>query len=458
MLTGAFPGRWWRPGDRSHAVAGVLSLAYDGLALDLIGSFGRLEEIGKVSAFPVLHGTSTDGHDFTLVNALVANETLSMRALDMPATRLLPGSVLVGAHLDDPVQTEWRVASVELERITAFAAPAGFEQAIEVTEDNRLRTFGIRYTVPDSAEAAIPGAVLRIGPSQRTVGDLVHEAAIKVSVEALFELRVPAQFEELTHRFVSPLLNLVILATQKATALTTVRVAIDPKRPREWVEVVQRRNAPAGGRLKRLLPMDALFLLPDLLDAAPDALAHWFGLWPALERPLELVSAVHATPGLFLDHRFINVATAAESYHEQRIGGRAMPDDAWDAIVSAAVTAAPRSLADQVRSRMAGMKSPSFRDRINGLLERGGSDLRELLPDPERVAARAAAIRNPLAHGNAARASHREIFDATDELLLILEFHFLCDAGFTREQSAARLRAASESYSGLWLRRRDDRT
>jgi hypothetical protein len=152
------------------------------------------------------------------------------------------------------------------------------------------------------------------------------------------------------------------------------------------------------------------------------------------------------------------VATPAESYHETRFNGRSIPDDIWDMIVAAAMTATPDALLAQVRSRMAGMKKPSFPDRINGLVERGGEPLRSLLPDPEGVARRAVAIRNPLAHGTAAKASSREIVDPTDELLLLREFHFLCEAGFSQEQSAARLREASRSFSGLWPRRRHDET
>jgi hypothetical protein len=102
------------------------------------------------------------------------------------------------------------------------------------------------------------------------------------------------------------------------------------------------------------------------------------------------------------------------------------------------------------------LKKTSFQDRISELIVSGGDPLRGLLPDPDGVSKRASRIRNPLAHGSAAKASSRQIFDATDELLLILEFHFLVDAGFPLDQAAERLRLGSRSHSGLWLRLRED--
>jgi hypothetical protein len=88
----------------------------------------------------------------------------------------------------------------------------------------------------------------------------------------------------------------------------------------------------------------------------------------------------------------------------------------------------------------------------------GGAPLQALLPDPSGTAARASAIRNPLAHGSAGRHSDRELFDVTDELLVIVEFHSLVEAGFSTDRAAEQLRNASRSVSGLWLRRRDDQT
>lgn len=456
MLTGSFPGMWWLPGDEGAQRCGVLSLAYDNLSLDLVGSFGQLQEMGKIHAYPVVHGTSTDGKFFTLVNALVGNEALNTRAIDIRATQLRPGSVLVGRHLEDPVGATWAVAAIELERMTAWASPVGFEREFELTEDRHAKAFTFRYTVPEPVEASIPGAELLIGPGQQTIGDLLHEAGLRVAVESLFIFDTPAPIDEISQRYLNPLHNLVILATQKPTALVSMRVAWTDAKPREWVEVVQRRNAPDVTPPKRLFPTDALFLLPDLLEADPAGLRRWFEAAAVLLRPFELVAAVRSTPRLFLDHRFINVATAAESYHLERVGGRAISDEIWEEVVRSATDAASDELAGTIRNRMATLKNPSFRDRIESLLDRGGEPLRSLLPDATGLAKRAGDIRNPLAHGSRSVKSWREIFDTTDELLLVLEFHFLREAGFSAEEAAVRLREASRSYSGLWLRKRED--
>jgi ApeA N-terminal domain 1 len=151
-------------------------------------------------------------------------------------------------------------------------------------------------------------------------------------------------------------------------------------------------------------------------------------------------------------------ATAAESYHEARFDGRVVSNEAWAAIVDAATGAATSAdLADQIRNRMAALNQPSLRDRIQDLVDRGGDPLRGLLPDPDGTAGRASRLRNKLSHGSSTNTRNREIFDTTDELLLVLEFHFLREAGFTDADAAARLKAASRSFSGLWLRHGRDK-
>src|SRR5450759_2266867 len=284
MLTGSFPGVWWQPENPDKRIAGVLSLDYEGLGVDLIGSFGRLEDMGRVTSYPVLHGTPTGGLFVTLMNAVITNESLIMSALGLRSTRLQPGAALIGGLIDDPHGGAWPNCSVELERMTAWASPPGFEHSLESRDGSHLKGASFRYDVPPSVELRIPGATLSIGPSQTISGDLIHEAKMAVTVDANFRLDRPATIEEIYQRFLKPLLNLVVLATQKPTSIITISLAAGDEAPRKWVEVVSRRPSPASEQRKRLLPMDALFLLPDLLEASADGVGLWYAAADASRR------------------------------------------------------------------------------------------------------------------------------------------------------------------------------
>lgn len=446
---------WWRPDAGDARVAGVLSLGYDGLSLELIGSFEGTERPASLAAYPVLHGTTTSGKHLTLINSSVRSKSFGFGALDVPSTLLSPAAVLVGAHLDDPLTAVWDASSIELERLTAWAEPHGLAQSLQLTEESHLAAASFCYEVPPSVERRVPGAAFTIGPTQHLSTDLVHEARITVSVTARFTFDEPATIDDIQQRYLKPLVDLVIFATQKPTSILSFRVSIGS--PRAQVEVVQRRDPPAEDDRKRLYPMDALFLLPDLLDASSDVLDVWYRAAGELERPFDLVFAVRSRPSLFLDHRLLNVVQAAERYHEVRVDGAAITDEEWERVVAAATDAAGSpELAQQLRDRMAALKKPSLRTRIEDLLTRGGDPLRGLLVDPATLAKRASRFRNVLSHGNVTEDRHREVFDTSEELLLVLEFHFLRELGFEPEDAAARLRRASGSYSGLWLRRRED--
>jgi hypothetical protein len=446
---------WWRPNARDARVAGVLSAGYDNLSLELIGSFEGIEGLASLAAYPVLHGTTTSGKHLTLINSSVGTRSFSFGSLDIPSTLLLPAAVLVGGHLDDPLTSVWDASSIELERLTAWAEPHGLAQSLQLTEERRLASASFGYEVPPSVERHIPGAAVTIGPTQRLSTDLVHEARITVSVTARFTFEKPATIDDIQQRYLKPLLDLVIFATQKPTSILAFRVSC--RSPRAEVEVVQRRDPPTGDERKRLSPADALFLLPDPIDVSPDALDVWYRAAGELERPFDLVFAVRSRPTLFLEHRLLNVVQAAERYHEVRLGGAAMTEEVWERVVAAATDAAGSpELARQLRDRMATVKKPSLRTRIEDLLTQGGDPLRGLLVDPGTLARRASRLRNDLSHGNVTDDRHREVFDTSEELLLVLEFCFLRELGLAPTDAAVRLRRASRSYSGLWLRRRED--
>lgn len=451
MLTGTFPGRWWLPHDAAGGVAGLLSTGYDELSLELIGSLGALTDFGRVDAYPVVHGRTTAGTAVTLVNARVTNQQFSSAAVDIPSMGLSAGSALVGEHVEAPLEPAWLRASVQLERMTAWCAPAGFGRSIVLTDESHLSEASFHYRVPPSVEAHLPGTKITIGPTQRISGDLLHEARIAIDVTAQFELEKPAAIDDIGRRLINPLIHLLVLATQQPASVVELRVTGDRTAPARWVEVVARRRPPAADERKRLYPSDALFLLPDLLEADADAMARWYSLCTRLEPALDLVSAIRAS-GL-LQHRFLNAAFAAESLHQTLYDRQGMPQETWRRITAAAVRAAPAELAQTVANRMATLNRPSLRDRVQDLVARGGDALSGLLLDAEGLAKRASDLRNRLSHGETRGETGESIFDTTDELLLVLDFHLLTLVGFTPSQASERLRVASRSFSGLWLRR-----
>jgi hypothetical protein len=228
MLTGSFAGRWCLPDREADPRFGLLVVSDDELKLDLVGSFVELPNFGRLNTHPVVFGQTTDGKRWTLINAMVVNETLNTAALDVPATTLRPGGVICGAHLADPVGARWSIASFELDRLTAWTSPTGFSRSIELTPERHARSIAYRYDVPEDVVVDLPGGTLRIGPSQQTTGDLLHDAGLRVTVEAHVTLEEPATIDEISRRWLKPLLNLVTLATQKPTGLVRLRVGSDP--------------------------------------------------------------------------------------------------------------------------------------------------------------------------------------------------------------------------------------
>jgi hypothetical protein len=341
MRTGTLHGLWWLPEVPSTRVSGVLSLNHELLDLELIGAFGPLGEMGRVQGYPVVHGTTTDGLRVTLIDAIVTAERISSLATDVRSVRLRPSTALVGALLNDPVRAVWRVCSVELERLTAWTSPTGLRQQVRLTEDRHLQGASIEYEVPPPTEVALPGSTLTIGPAQSISGDRLHEARITITAQADFAFEACQTVDVIVQRYVKPLVYLVTLATQRPTATVTLRVAAEDAEVHDWVEVVAPRAAPSPDHRRALYPPDALFLLPDLLNTGPDAVARWYQAASRYESVLDLVSAVRSSARVFLDHRFLNTATAAEAYHEERYDGKAMASEDWKKVVEAAIGAAP---------------------------------------------------------------------------------------------------------------------
>jgi hypothetical protein len=447
MLTGTFLGRWWRPDAPEDWVGGVLTTGFDLVSLDLIGTLHNVAAILTGEPIPVVFGQTSDGREVTLADSAIMEEQIGGGG---PTMRLSPAVVLVGGHIEAPTESKWQISSVELEHMTAWASPEGFHRTIELSPERHLLRATLSYDVPATEEHVIRGGTLAVDPSQEIAGDLLHGARIAVTAKAEFSLAEPQTIHSISQSFIRPLVHLVTFATQMPASLLTFRVATDDS-PRSWVEVISRRRRPSGGDERRLSRHEALFLLPDLLSLDTAALAHWYEGEAKLGRTLDLLTAVLLSN--LLEHRFVNTAYAAEAFHEAQFDRRAMPAAIWQKIVEAAESAAPEPHRAAVRPRLAMLNKPSFRDRIQDLIGRGGDALTGLIPDSEGVPERASQLRNRLVHPHTGSRDDDAIFDATDELLLVLEFHLLLVAGFSNDQAAERLRAASRSYNGLWLRR-----
>ena len=159
MNSQTFSGYWWCSDDASNTQPGTLSIASDGsVVLELIegfdvqqytplpdGSIGVGEGRTRID---VIHGATTAGKDFTLLDCLVRRYNMGFGT--PTEQRLSARYALVGLHLEDADAEVFDTCRLRIENLRTWMAIG--EYKIAHNEDGRERSATVTTPEPVTAK------------------------------------------------------------------------------------------------------------------------------------------------------------------------------------------------------------------------------------------------------------------------------------------------------------------
>lgn len=435
---------------------GALTLGSDvGSVLRLNGAFpwdlGKRFEPRNQPAewfdFPVINGESIDGDRITLLRSAVTRTrtTLGTQSQELQAT-----DVLVGEHLEEPTPLFDGVV-FELSHLADWSRPSGLGP---VTESGDEEQFVVTYSRKPPRTAAVTdlGEVALIRDfkyaSDVDVYTLRDYAGFgvrfgqPVSIDAVFADAIRPLQDLLTFAEMRPSKPRGVLVTcpglhvvaglDSQSRLAVYRAGID--RP---------EMAPTADSN----PYRRLFALESCPVPFDQLVVNWFGLGKQLGPIIDLYLAIDYAPPVHMETRFINTCQAAEGYHRAVSTGTVMEPSEHRAIIRGVLDACPDDRREWLRGVLAHSNEPSFKRRIDELVDRAGQAVKPLIDTRPKYSATMRDYRHNFAHWLSteppAEDLGRQLHDLIRVTRFVLAACFLQDIGWSPAEVDAVLRQNS---------------
>ncbi len=262
----------------------------------------------------VVHGMSSEGHPFTLLDARVSSLALGDRA-----RRLRGATLALGAHLD--AETTWSSAAYGTTHLHEWVGDSGL-RIIDRQTDERGQTqhFAHEWTRPPSHVIELEDARLTIGPAMSTEAARSAEQRVRTDTYLGVKPAEPMTVGALERRFARPLLAFSVLAADRPAAITHEAVSDADRRERVVIlragQMVQPRPWQPDTRF--------LFRAEQIADVA-ETYARWVALWE--EAGPEIATFVDTVNegSTYSRARLLASVVALEAYWRTRLRRKTSP-------------------------------------------------------------------------------------------------------------------------------------
>ena len=458
--------QWWRPNRPERRLSGVIyNDAERGWVLRLAGTFQELPEgapgqpvpVVPADDYPVLLGLTSQGKFLTLFDCRVVRSTFP--GWPNPSMEISPSIIVHDVHFHN--QDDFRLTSLSIRysNVDKWAATSGFSIPAPKSKPYSL---SVQYTNPESIKATLPEG-LTVGVDFTTTGPSLTIPQTDLNISQRAWLTV-ASVEAVAY-------SELLLTISMLSDLITLGVG-QPVRPLDVEATCNARQDPDGEptptrfriihTAEPIAPIvpdvdirEMLFNLSHIRERFGDMVLTWFTQYEKLKPLYDLYFATVRSPKMYLEHQFLNMFQALESFdrrcyvhspeklkaHQERL----------DRILNGADTADRKWLTRQLRHS----HEPTAADRILRLVQQVKAEW--LFDDAKNDIQLAAALRNFHTHFDAdveARLPTKKdrllsMYNLAVRLQILCELILLTGIGFTVEEACQRVKATRRLEQNL---------
>jgi hypothetical protein len=439
-------GLWWIPPDRETVIAGTLS--FDGESpprLRLVGSFQTLADIPRPFRPPIILGVA-GGKEITLFRCLGVGNRITMPGIH--TSDVLANFVLEGHHFETDTAVVFDAIWITFDHLLGWSGLSGI-RAQPMREENRVVGLEVAYHMADFPSLAFPGGTVRFVQGFQTQASEI-EGSYTIREDLAIEIRpsAPLPLQTYLDDYVYHLQNFVSLGLGGATRIRQLRGRLSAPSERgrigydeKSIEIVFRsRGADAS---KAIHPGDMLFRATDLGADLGSAFGTWLARAAVLSPVIDLYFGTLFGKGLYVEHRFLSVAQALESYHRRVIGGTYLAHEVWSGILASLVQAIeaaplPRDVREAFQQKLRYFNEVSLRRRLKELTQRVSGLIDAFIPDSMYFVRRIVGTRNYLTHYDDASLSEsvsgQDLQLLSEQMQGLLEVLLLREVGFNDDQ------------------------
>lgn len=457
-----YEGVWWLPDRPNRHVRGTLKFTPDaGAVLDLVGSLRHISltdrrDLDREFERDIILGTSVDGKSVTLYSCFELRS--SGTAIGIESSSLHADSVFVGAHFEKPADIRFQELSTHYSHLDDWVDISGFH--VEDAPD--MKESFTRYRQPDPIEADINDEY-KIIIDIRAGRSGLYPVKRKTTIEQKTYLKIQFPEARPLHEYWKPrchLQNFLTLAVMapvfpldvQATTASGKSVTQQEEGSPTHIEMLEQPPYPAVP-LRTLKPSDMLFSFHDISDKFEAYLQKWFARAELLQPVHDLYFGTLYNPHLYIEHTFLSLAQAAESYHRRAVGGLELPVEDYEKRLEGILEATPPTHRAWLKNKLRYSNEFTFRRRLKELFEANSDTLQEFISFRDYFLRKVVVTRNYLTHFDLKlkkeAAIGKELLPLTKQLRGLLTVCLLREVGFTTEE-LRELISRKRKYRSVW--------
>jgi hypothetical protein len=436
-----YNGIWWLPENPDNKISGTLKFhPVEGANLELIGSFKELKDLKAFLQPNIILGITSNGKIITLYKCFESRSHMNIPGF--LSSSFIARVVFLGHHFEKEEDIIFDSLSLNYSHLEEWARITGFQVKLETDSKNHLTKHEVTYNFPQKVEAKLDNFNISFDYDFTLGGDSIKEVNLKQIMFIKIEPHKPIHFNEYQRNMCYHISNFLCLAIGRAvypliikgkteackTKLSDGKVAYN-----DILILYKMEHLPDLS--KKIRPFDMLFSFGDILDNFEKCLRNWFAKSEVLQPVYDLYFGTLYNPSMYLQHEFLSLIQAIESYHRRVDEGKYVSVDDYKQIYETLITTIPQELdtdfRESLKQKLKYLNEFSLRRRLKEILEKCGDVVNLLIHDNKRFIEDAVNTRNFLTHYDknldSKAKSGPELYTLVQKMKFILELCFLVE-------------------------------
>lgn len=438
-----YAGIWWLPEDPDNTISGTLKFdPTRGSNLKLIGSFKENKDFNTFLAPNIILGITSDGKRITLYKCRESGSQMGIPGF--LSSFFVAQVIFVGHHFEREEDIVFDSLSLTYFHLEEWTRITGIKVSVITDSNSKFEELEISYIHPKDVKATIDDFHISIDFSLNLSGDRIKKCVLEQTTIIKIEPHKQIHFNHYRKNICYHIQNFLSLAIGEAVYPLTIKGKTEACKMKTTDNKIIYNNISifysmkrSAGKSKTLYPDDIFFLFEDISDDFEKYLNKWFAKSEILSPVYDLYFGTLYNPSMYLEHQFLSLIQALESYHRRVYGGKYLSDSDYIQIYEDLIKAIPKEIdnnfRESLKQKLRHHNEFSLRKRLNEILKICGDVISLLICDKKEFVNDLVDTRNFLVHYDRDLEKrvkkNEELLDIVLKMKFILQICFLIELG-----------------------------
>jgi len=188
---------------------------------------------------------------------------------------------------------------------------------------------------------------------------------------------------------------------------------------------------------KPLMPFHMLFTFKDISESFEVFLKNWFDKAEMLKPVYDLYFGTLYNPRMYLQHAFLSLVQAVETYHRRTMRNYELPEDEYQSRIAEILNAVPSGYEKWLKWKLKYSNEPTLKQRLEDILEAFSEFLNGFIENKSSFVDKTVYTRHYLTHFDPdlkeRSAEGEELYRLTQKLKVLLQICLLKELGFSSD-------------------------